>query len=133
MTDKSEAEVRRTPADFNTIVVTQSYEGYPVFRFKFKRGLSKELRDARQAFYGLEKPEQTSQLSAHRLFILSGQLKEVPTGVEEIGYENTGDLANDFKLFIAAMTEEDDEFLTNIWVEWQGQAYPKELLSDASE
>lgn len=133
MIDKSEAGVRRTPADFNTIIVTQTYEGYPQFVFKFKRGLSKDLREARQTFYGLEKPEQTAQLGAHRINILSNLLRNKPEGVEEIGYEDTGDLINDFKVFISAMTEEDEEFLTNIWIEWQGQAYPKELLSDASE
>lgn len=116
--------------DFSTITVTQTYSGYSPFVFNFHRIFKKETRDARQHYFGLTQEEKREQETSHRTFVLASQLKAVPTGLDEIGYVDSGNIAKDFQEFITSLGDED--FINSLYIEWQDKAYPKELLSDTS-
>ncbi len=118
------------PLDFTTIRVTLTFEDYPQWVFKFRRQLSKRLHELKQSFYGLTKEEQDAQLSSHRIGMLGELLKERPAGLDGLGYPNTENLIEDFRVFFSQ--EGMDDELTNVWALYQGKLYPKELLLDTS-
>lgn len=115
--------------DFRFISVLLTFEGYPPFRFKFRRQQSKEVKEAKQAFYDQTDEEQTSTLKSYRVGILSGLLEKRPTGI--FGFPDTEDFIDAFKEFFNS--EDNDDLLQWVWSQYQAKLYPKELLSSPLE
>lgn len=115
--------------DFSTITVTQTYEGYEPWIFKFRRQLSKEQKKSKQEFYDLTKEEQDAQQHSYRVTMMASLLKETPTGIPGYGNGSNGpgiQQSQYFKYFISEDMEDVHDFIFNVY---QSKLYPKEILS----
>lgn len=121
-----------TVPDFRFIPVTLTFDGYPPFKFKFRRQQSKEVKEAKQAYYALPEDKQQETLRAHRVLILSQLLEEPPTGIPDF-YKDEDD-ENFRSSFVTYFSDEaNEDTLQWLWSIYQGKLYPKELLSSALE
>lgn len=110
--------------NFKVIPVTLTFEGYPPLKFQFRRQQSKEVKDAKQAFYALTEEEQDQTLHSYRVGILADLLEKRPVGVPDFP---EGDFKDAFKVYFN--DPDNEEMLQWIWGQYQGKLYPKELLS----
>jgi hypothetical protein len=118
-----------TAPDFRFIPVTLTFDGYPPFKFEFKRQQSKDVKEARQAFYALTEDEQTAQLKSYRINVLSSIITGTPVGVQ--GYPENDDFRAAFSEYFT--DPDNEELLQWIWSQYQEKLYPKELLSSPLE
>lgn len=132
--DKSAGE-EVTPADFNTITVIFTFEGYEPWVFKFRRQLSREVKKLKEDFFALTKEQQKEKVIPHRISQLAHLLQIEPVNVPDYpllknrptikGSEKEQITANFIEFFTR---EENEEYVGWIWGNYQGKLYPKELL-----
>jgi hypothetical protein len=110
--------------DFNTVIVTQTYEDYDPWIFKFRRQLNEDLKKLKQEFYSLVQAEQNEKQHEMRVIMLGSLLREAPTGIP--GYLDTGDVPADFVRYF-------EDIINWVWSVYQRKLYPKEVIATPFE
>lgn len=129
--DNAILELSKALPDFNIIPVTLTFDGYAPFKFRFKRQQSKDIVNAKQAYYDLNEAEQKEKLVPYRIQILSSLLVSRPKNMPNWPLTEDHNYKAEFNVFFG--NEDNNELLSWIWSQYQEKLYPKELLSSPSD